>query len=123
MPRAASPSLPQLQRLPPCLYSALSRVTEVLARAHSSPIFPAPARRLTAADDGLVLPAVSDLCARLLHDMGAEVALKRFTVSCLHTRTRSQWHTVGQWLCKTFELAPLSPPLRWTPEVSLFFFR
>ena len=69
------------------------------------------------------MPAVSDLCARLLHDMGAEVALKRFTVSCLHTRTRSQWHTVGQWLCKTFELAPLPPPLRWTPEVSLFFFR
>ena len=120
MPRAASP--PRRCRSSSASLHVSTRLSpEVLARAHSSPIF--PARRLTAADDGLVLPAVSDLCARLLHDMGAEVALKRFTVSCLHTRTRSQWHTVGQWLCKTFELAPLSPPLRWTPEVSLFFFR
>ena len=53
-----------------------------------------------------------------MHDMGAEVALKRFTVSCLHARTRSQWHTVGQWLCATFALAPLPTPLHWTPQLT-----
>ena len=101
--------------------------TEMLFHSTEGVVFAAPpldAARVvdlpvlvcTAADDNVVPTAVTDLCANTLHQFGAHVTLKRFSASCLHTRTATQWHTVGQWLTTTIGLPQPPLPLTWQQE-------
>ena len=74
-----------------------------------------PLLMLTAGDDPIVLPTVSDLSARTMHHLGASVTLKRFALSRLHARTPRQWHTVGEWLVQTLGLPAPRSPYGWEP--------